>query len=294
VLSFNGNTLRKPRLCDTKHRQILSYNLLFKTSVADPPALLKQCLKYSSSKKHCASSKHTYLRSVCGAFDNAVLHGYVQQPKLSHHATWKRTLKDLAVEVAAADVKFPSPATPPDIDSILRRERHDPPMTIAIAITYSFASRLTTTLPIRIPHVKLQPHTSRPQTPIAIKFCRGKTIGTTGPYTVHSSLPSWVADRLRVILATKRGTHLFSPTDRSRIRKQMCSALRRERSNLEVKSVRRGALQTMAKNRVPIDTIMLFSRHTTRAMCLRYLDFGLQAYEDADKTTAAAKPLWVH
>jgi hypothetical protein len=262
------------------------------TEVADPQQLLTRLLKY---KTGCmASTKHTFLRTALGAFKAAPLHGYAEQPKLSSHAGWSRTMKDLKVESDAAETKFPFPATPQHITNILQRTAAsgDRSMLLAIALAWAFAHRLTSILAIRINNVRLGTLTSEPLTDVSIKFCRGKTIAFTGPYVTHSQLPTWIAVQLHKRTTTRSSMHMFSRKERSTIQRTMSKTLRKEEEQLQVKSIRRGALQTLGRCRVPISTIRLFSLHTSDAAVLAYLDHGLEAYDQHDKATAAATHLW--
>jgi hypothetical protein len=77
---------------------------------------------------------------------------------------------------------------------------------------------------------------------ISIRFVEGKTSLTLGPYTVHLLLPTRMADHLRALLiARSRSTFLF-PTSTQSI---VARALKCE--GLEIRSIRRGAAQTLAR-----------------------------------------------
>ena len=57
--------------------------------------------------------------------------------------------------------------------------------------------------------------------------------------------------------------------------------------NLEAKSIRRGALQTLAQAGIPITTLMLFSGHAREQTLLRYLNWGTES-EDMQRLTREA------
>lgn len=63
----------------------------------------------------------------------------------------------------------------------------------------------------------------------------------------------------------------------------MTSTYRLVDQQLEARSVRRGSLQLLAKQGVPLETIMLFSGHARKETLLRYLDWGLMASDTRDQ-----------
>jgi hypothetical protein len=65
-----------------------------------------------------------------------------------------------------------------------------------------------------------------------------------------------------------------------------------EQWNLKVRSVRRGGLQEMAKAGVPLDDILLFSKHTSLSMLFRYLDAGAKSAHHTTTTAQVVKSVF--
>ena len=110
---------------------------------------------------------------------------------------------------------------------------------------------------------------------LAITFHRGKGVLTRGPYTVdtHPLPPEWM--KLLKEFAEKRqesgAKRLFS---QNLLGSELCAALRKSDPALEQRSVRRGALQTMASRGVSEEMLMRFSGHTQVSTLRRYLNWN--------------------
>jgi hypothetical protein len=65
-----------------------------------------------------------------------------------------------------------------------------------------------------------------------------------------------------------------------------------KKAGIEQRSIRRGALQAMAADKVAPETLMNFSGHTSINTLNRYLDFGKKRADLASTSTAAARSLW--
>ena len=79
------------------------------------------------------------------------------------------------------------------------------------------------------------------------------------------------------------------PEDRADLLKTMTRLLREVNPDLESRSIRRGALQAMARCGVDQDVMMHFSGHTNLAMLNRYLDFGILLAKQVERQHQAAK-----
>lgn len=118
---------------------------------------------------------------------------------------------------------------------------------------------------------------------IAVKFVRHKTARTRDPYTVDSTgLPpqwQWVQQYVK----DTRTFWLFQGVKGEDLK----VALRRADSRLEQRSLRRGAIQTLA-TQMPDERLLHYSGHASVAMLRRYLDYGAKSGEAAGRAIAAA------
>jgi hypothetical protein len=82
--------------------------------------------------------------------------------------------------------------------------------------------------------------------------------------------------------------HSNTLQERIAMGKNVTAALRLGHMELEQRSLRRGALQTMADKGVSEEVMLQFSGHTTVAMLRRYLDWGRKGMDRAKGTRSAA------
>ena len=121
---------------------------------------------------------------------------------------------------------------------------------------------------------------------LAVTFFVGKTIGSTGPYTLHLPLNSEAATLLisSATQAKKKGwTNLFFPPGETW---EATRAIISATINRDVRCIRRGGLQRMALAGIPQTSILIFSRHATPAMLSRYLQHNLVLLDQARITAA--------
>lgn len=106
---------------------------------------------------------------------------------------------------------------------------------------------------------------------LSITFVEGKTVKLIGPYTVHAQpIPPEFRERWQAYLATRQ--HVIFP--RRLTGNDLKEAIRKADPQLEQRSLRRGALQTMAANGVSEETLMRYSGHTQVGTLRRYLNWN--------------------
>jgi hypothetical protein len=132
---------------------------------------------------------------------------------------------------------------------------------------------------------------------LSITFRRGKGVKARGPYTVHTLVGEWATlikqwmpshgplwpkahtEYGRTVLGTKVKECLRRGDD-------SCDVL------LEQRSLRRGALQTMAAKGVAEDVLLHFSGHTNSQQLWRYLGWGQYRGDMRVRGVSAAAALW--
>lgn len=115
----------------------------------------------------------------------------------------------------------------------------------------------------------------------------GKTISTTGAYTIHATLPMETEAHIQYLLQ-KRGQRkfLFPAGTQATVAKAL------KEYGFEIRSIRRGAAQAMALAGHTPQTIRLFTRHKDEKGLSAYLDAGLVARWDALQMTATRTALF--
>jgi hypothetical protein len=102
---------------------------------------------------------------------------------------------------------------------------------------------------------------------LSLRFREGKTIKSTGPYTIHVLFP--VMDYQVLLLHEE---FIFGQF-RRQTAKAVSAALRR--AGHDVRQCRRGSLRFLARNGATVEQLLLLSRHTSPRMLYQYLGAGL-------------------
>jgi integrase len=137
---------------------------------------------------------------------------------------------------------------------------------VAMILSWFTAARCGCVLQLHAVDVELT------DTGLSVRFRRGKSVRVRGPYTVHTPrLPEQLANKIRSWLEERAGRSLFPSTKGVGIK----LALRRAHPELEQRSLRRGALQTLACAPGMTDALLMeFSGHTQVTTLRRYLNWG--------------------
>jgi len=204
---------------------------------------------------------------------------------LKHCPVWTMAMRAAARKAREQLGVQPKAATGAHIRQVLRSSL-SVEMKACILLTWVTGSRCGDVLKLRLADFKM-----RPDGTLIITFIKGKTVAKRGPYSVSSCLPSTAE-------AAPIKQHLLHVTGRQDAPlfpnitgKKIKDALRASTGDgkLEQRSLRRGALQELAAQGMPLTTLLLFSGHTTIAMLLRYLGHGTKAVAQNTAMIDAAK-----
>lgn len=170
-------------------------------------------------------------------------------------------------------------------------------LAIFFVLLWACAARPGEIVQLESSQVTLHPYEDRDRTAkLSILVTRGKTLKTVDPYTLHTVVPVEFADLLRIYMELRvHEKFLFSLStskSRSAFIREARVELRKVNAHHDMKAVRRGAAQTLAKAGVPLSTIMLFTRHQSVTTLRKYLGFGKAPSEEAKQAISAASELW--
>jgi hypothetical protein len=167
---------------------------------------------------------------------------------------------------------------------------------VGLILQFYTAARVGDVAQLHVPDLQLDPVTRH----VKVTIRRGKVIARRGPYCVNTYLSSDHYQELEAYLDKRvRELQLFpqAPTLFSYSVTQLASIMRTDlrtaspnsEKPLTTRAIRRGALQTMAKNGVPVETLLTFSGHTNVNTLKRYLNFGrILSVEEAGARVAAS------
>lgn len=176
---------------------------------------------------------------------------------------------------------------------------------LLIEVAYTFAQRPSDVAQWDGEYTKARMRTrgSRHRTKfLVLVFRRGKTIGATGPWTIHLDFASDLAQKLRSLSRWARKQqhmfpfmpfptkvrlgkgNLFYPTDamRTKSRKATQAVLQQVNPALEIKSIRRGGAQRLAALGFTHEEIREhFTHHTSLRTLREYLGYGMYSTSQA-------------
>jgi integrase len=180
-------------------------------------------------------------------------------------AIWRSAIRAARFRTNTATVKEAKPATTDVMKRVLQSEP-DEVMQLFLHLTWITAARSGDTMSLRKSHLQWGTEDK-----LAVTYMEGKGAHFRGPYTVHVVLDPKMAARLKELTRTLEAKDKLFPLN---TQARSLISLRREDPELESKSMRRGALQTMAKAGVPENTLREFSGHTNNTTLRRYLSWG--------------------
>ena len=188
----------------------------------------------------------------------------------------QRVTKLLKARAVAYPVQFPNPAMTTDIERLIETFHRALPSLTAIAVTaFSNGQRISDMIQIAVADLDVTENF------LMITIRRGKTMTVSKPYTLWMRRNRYPTETLIEVAAsaTKCGrlflfSEFNSEEERSKVLHTIRDMITSVNDLLELRSFRRGGLQLMAQNGFSLDTILNFSRHSDKAMLMRYLNWG--------------------
>ena len=219
--------------------------------------------------------------SLIGAF--AHLDFYMKTGGHLHISRWPsvRQMLTHATRLAArSGSKEPQAATPAQVNTAIKSLRQtDHEAAAALALCWYTAQRPCDVLLLHSSNVKRVAERR-----YVLRFGEGKVVGRIEAYHIHVNIPNqYDFDVVNTWLEKKHhGRFVFAPSMQAR-RKVIAvvrEALRTVDKGLELRSLRRGTLQTYHAAGIPENALLAYSRHTTVEALRRYLGWGAIATDE--------------
>ena len=199
---------------------------------------------------------------------------------LSDHVDWLAAIRGVAGKAKSERPRVPKAATAVQVLGAIRAEPRRE-VRLLLAATWLCTGR---TGDCRL----LSPEdTALHDEQFTVTFRDGKTISRRGPFSLHTEFPAGWRQELGIADGDVSWVGLLKKASVH----DVLLALRRIDPTLENRSIRRGALQTLALSGTPEDVLLLFSGHTSFATLRRYLGWGAIGSEKKSTMTSAAKAL---
>jgi len=226
-------------------------------------------LKWSTAIKHLAS--------VAGALQLLPLYRTGATPIALHLVPeWKMALRGVAAKSKEEGARTPMAASYEHVRRAVNAATHVGTKR-ALATTWLLAARTGDVLKLRSREITVGTNHD-----LTATYTKGKTVMRRGPYSVSSTIPAEWEQLFRQLPENPfAGASTWT----------VLAALRSVDKRLENRSLRRGALQTMAKSGLEEETLLLFSGHASVAMLRRYLNWGRDTHVNVRKMQTAAQVL---
>lgn len=217
-----------------------------------------------------ATSRGAYWGALLGA-----MKAIGMQPQSQDKAFTKIVRKESQKSIVVSNIQ---PAWPFHVEGAcdLLKTRGDLEAILFLKTTYFLAQRPSDTAKILTKNVCMVDGY------VSIHFVEGKVIPQIGPYALHlkAELP-WVKQLFVFANSKPQGKQLWSQD----VEKRVLSVLKAVDKTLEIRSLRRGALSSYARMGMQEEGLMHLSKHKTREMLHRYLNFGMYNIPMATATT---------
>lgn len=194
---------------------------------------------------------------------------------------WMQSMKAVSKE---AKQEVPVQATPATWEKVLEaiRKASKVEVRVALLMTWLTCGRGGDVLQLQPDCVEVQ------ETGLMVHFRRGKTVKTRGAYPIFTPLPPQelkeeVLAYLKAAITSKQ-RWLFPGVKGKDIKE----ALRKADPRLEQRSLRRGAIQELARSNLSDEELLKYSGHTNVQMLRRYLNFGKLSGEGRQLQSQAA------
>lgn len=245
-------------------------------------AIGEHLMRQRKRKRWRWSTTLKYMACAQGALSSLPLYRHTPHPiLLKQSVVWMQAMRACGRQARQELPKQPTPATWTQVQRVLRREA-SLPVFAAVLLAWLSAARVGCVLQLAASDLEIHPDGTT-----SIRFRRGKSVLARGTaYTVHTPpIPAEFLPRLRRWLDQRKSTLFPSSVKGQHIKE----SLRTEDKALEQRSLRRGALQSLAAQPDMTDEVlMLFSGHASVNTLRRYLSWGTRALHTRAKMVSAA------
>lgn len=264
------------------HKRLLRFLMLLPEKYRQlnlDQAMVQYFLDLKVSRKWLASTMVVKMATAHGALRLLPLYVEGELPvMMKESVTWMSAMKAAGRLAKQTPPHQPQAATWEQVKTAIDKEK-DTAIRMALLLTWLTCGRGRDVLLLSPKHVELivrQEKTKKgkpEKVPVmSVGFYRGKTVKTRGPYTVFTRQPPQeFQDEFSKFLKEADGRKLLFPGVKGA---KIKDALRRADKKLEQRSLRRGAIQALAKSGVSETELLHFSGHTNVTMLRRYLNFG--------------------
>jgi hypothetical protein len=244
------------------------------------PAILELVSMNRKDRNWSWSTTLRHMGEIAGALTNLPLSKNIAAIEISRDPHWLAAIRGVAAQSREERPRVPKPITATAVVAAIRAEPRQAVRRL-VALTWLACGRTGDCRQLTSKDATLQDST------LTLTFRRGKTIAKRGPYSLHTKLP----EEWRPLLSIEDNDTKWIDTIRTASVKDILIALRRIDPSYENRSLRRGALQSLANSGTSEEVLLLFSGHTNVITLRRYLQWGAIGQHKKNVMTQAAEAL---
>jgi len=252
------------------------------------PSILEQLLALKRQRQFAYATLSTYIGQIAGVLSR--LDQYVVGPgglpaealAVTTHSVWS-DFRRAAEKKARWEARIVKPTLVKqhivEIAKLL-----DGRVRLVFLLSWRFAARPLNTMNLRKQDLIVEDNNI-----LKIIWANAKTSGRRGIYTTAAA----VDEEIKVLIASLQpGQEVVQENNQPSALRAIRTAIRKVAgSHFDMRSIRRGALTTMALSGVPLTDLMLVSGHTTEKSLMTYLGYGTSAVEYLERMIKATRAL---
>lgn len=259
------------------HKRMLRWLMLMPEDLCELPidrAMVQYFLRAKTERHWQATTTVVKMATAHGALRLLPLYCVMELPVLMKESVlWMAAMKGAGRAAKVQPVKQPTAASWEEVVEAMGKEPLQA-VRMALLATWLTCGRGGDVLLLKDGDISLRDRDGSSKTKIQmdVHFSRGKTVKTRGPYTVFTQgpPPEYEEEFRTYLLKVPAKEYIFKGVKGAQIK----DCLRRANSKLEQRSLRRGALQRLAKSGLSDLELLHYSGHTNVPMLRRYLNFG--------------------
>jgi hypothetical protein len=294
-------SVRNGQLAETRRRHLYAlYDILEEVAAQDTwtethlSEVLVECVDRIQKKRGWESpaTKVSFSETLYGGLQSLSLYTNLAPIVLENDIHWNDARKTWMKDVCAYAPNLPE-VTAEGVEKILEHPKCEIATACLLSLVWSTTGRPYNWLYVKREDLTREPATeAEGGTNLSVTWKDHKTVKTRQAFTTHSWMNKKRSQKVETWFKMSKNSDYVIPKSMwKKTTDQLKELLKEINPDWDLKALRRGSLSTMARAGVPLDVLMNFSGHKSKATLLRYLRWGAHAKDEAKKTQAAARHL---
>ena len=261
-----------------RHLKLMQAALLKHHDLASEPVPLV-CIKVLLRARAALGWSHTTLAKHAGSVAGAMArldqylcpsdqHGPVSPIQLAQYSIWQDFMREATRQARMAKTRIPQAATALEVTKVMHRLVREGKRFLAVTLWLGWTHAARPSDVWRLERHDVVMEGER----LTITWRRGKVVASRGPYSTFAAMGEF-AGLLSTFLNSFPPSATMFLTAGPWKSASLLKELRATNRQLELRSLRRGALQLLSTMGTPEEILMIFSGHSSIATLRRYLGY---------------------